>query len=85
MSDMRPVCVPCNRRYICEKNGVTVLYAEDTVQAGDLWKCPSCYHQIVTGFSINTISRWQYVEEHMHIFESYLARVVARPYPDGEI
>ena len=49
------VCVPCNRFMRIEKNGVTV---EEQTEVGesyklwdaDLYRCPECGHEIVSGF-----------------------------------
>jgi len=52
---MKAVCVPCSVVYRCEKNEVSVEEIDPDggpfrVRSGDLWKCPGCGHQIVTGF-----------------------------------
>ena len=47
---------------VAEKNGVTVHYAYDTYQMGDLYKCPVCGNEIITGFG-NKFERpkdWKY-------------------------
>ncbi len=51
MSDTRAVCVECNERFYCEKNQVYVKYGDGGVQAGDLYECPNCHRQIITGLS----------------------------------
>lgn len=51
MADTRTICVPCNTRMECKKNGVYNSYAETGAQAADLWECPNCGHQIMEGFS----------------------------------
>ena len=50
MTDNRPICVACQTSMRAEKNGVTVHYAYDTYQMGDLYKCPVCGNEIITGF-----------------------------------
>ncbi len=52
---MRPVCVPCGREMYPAKNEFLVKDKAvgnfpSTVWQGDLYKCPRCQAQIVTGF-----------------------------------
>ncbi len=54
----RPVCVKCEVELEPKKNGVGCLdYAKLSVDSqpyqiwdADLWECPNCHYQIVTGF-----------------------------------
>lgn len=50
----RPVCVKCQIEMRPEKNGVGVLDMADfgpyALWEADLWKCPSCSYEILTGF-----------------------------------
>lgn len=56
---MRPICVKCQREMECVKNEFPVYekgvlsrggYPPVTVWCGDLFECPDCRTQIVTGF-----------------------------------
>ena len=51
LSQHTPVCVPCERNYRCELNGILVRLGPDAITAADLYKCPGCGHQIVKGFA----------------------------------
>jgi len=53
---MRPICVPCRIEMRCEENGVLIRDPEvggfpSTYWVADLWRCPVCGHQIITGRS----------------------------------
>lgn len=50
MTDSRPVCVKCQLSMRVMLNGVKVRYSHDTAQNGDLYKCPKCKNEIITGF-----------------------------------
>ena len=65
MTDMRPVCVPCKTRMAVEKNEVYVKYTDTSVQAGDLFECPACHHQIVSGLAFEGMNAHQYGQEHI--------------------
>lgn len=56
----RPVCVKCQREMIPAKNGIGVLDMTDfgpyKVWDADLWRCPDCGHEIITGFGCNAIA-----------------------------
>lgn len=63
---MRPICTACERTYQPEKGGVTVIEVHGHDQepyalwSADLFKCPSCGHQIVGGFaSRQYASHWE--------------------------
>jgi len=50
----RPICVNCKREYQCKKNEQLVNDKSfegfpATFWMGDLWECPACKHQVVTG------------------------------------
>ena len=59
---MRPICLKCNVFFRPHRNGV---YFTECMQggdhgwrpykiwAGDIWKCPSCEHQIISGVGAN--------------------------------
>ena len=52
---MQAVCVKCSCEYRCKKNEVTVEELDVDcksfrAQSGDLWECPGCGHELVTGF-----------------------------------
>lgn len=44
------ICMTCRVALKVERNGVVVTYQGDTYSA-DLYKCPSCGHQILAGMS----------------------------------
>ena len=51
---MRPICVKCKKEYQCKKNEQLVNDKAvggfpATYWSGDLWKCPQCGHEVVTG------------------------------------
>ena len=50
----RPICVNCKQEYQCKKNDQIVNDKSfdgfpATFWMGDLWECPTCKHQVVTG------------------------------------
>lgn len=52
---MQPICNRCKRLMPCVRNEVPVKDEAtekfpSTVRYGDLYECPGCGHQIVTGF-----------------------------------
>lgn len=57
----KPVCVKCKREMRPERNGVGCLDMADfgacAVWDSDLWKCPSCGHEILVGFGKDAIAR----------------------------
>ena len=51
---MRPICIKCKKEYQCKKNeqvgnDKAVGSFPETYWMGDLWKCPTCGHEVVTG------------------------------------
>ncbi len=85
MSDFRPICVSCNERYSCKRNGVTVAYTSESIQAADLWECPSCHYQIVIGFSQKNLSKRECkTDSAKRVYDSYLKNMVAGPGVDVE-
>lgn len=65
MTDLRPVCVPCKARMTVTKNEVYVRYTDTSVQAGDLWECPICCHQIVRGLAFEPMQAHVYGQDHI--------------------
>lgn len=65
---MKTICVPCQREYRCEKNGVTV---EETMNGGepyrlwqtDKWKCPGCSHEIIAATPPNQRALAEHFED----------------------
>ena len=55
------VCVECNRELRPEQNGIYLveLFADDKkvykIWTADLWKCPDCGKEIVSGFADNPL------------------------------
>lgn len=51
---MRPICITCKVQTIAEKNGIVIeLRHGDKYYGhkhGDLYRCPSCFNLISTGF-----------------------------------
>ncbi len=50
LTDNRPICAPCETSMVSWKNGVIVHYAFTSYQMGDLYRCPVCGSEIITGF-----------------------------------
>ena len=50
MPDTRPFCIPCSIRMRCRKNGAHLVHPNDFAQAADLYQCPTCHAQILTGY-----------------------------------
>ncbi|KKL54173.1 hypothetical protein LCGC14_2268080 [marine sediment metagenome] len=57
LSQHTPICVPCQRNYRCERNGIFVRLGPDAIIDADLYQCPGCGHQIVRGFARRDVSR----------------------------
>jgi hypothetical protein len=80
----RPVCVKCQVELRPEKNEVGCLdfasFGPYQLWDSDLWKCPKCGHEILTGFGQNpisihheenftiTVERWK---EYRKVVENY--------------
>jgi len=62
MTDTRPLCVKCETSMIAYRNGITVKYSHDSYQSGDVYKCPICDVEIVTGFG-QKYYNWGYVKD----------------------
>jgi hypothetical protein len=73
---MRPVCVPCKREYRIEKNEVAVEQLDNDrafkLWSGDLWQCPSCEHQLVTGFGRGPLAESHQTER----YNSYRSEII---------
>lgn len=60
----QPLCVKCQVYLKCEKNEVRVLQTwseekkPDVVYYADLFKCPKCGYEIITGFGWEPILYW---------------------------
>ena len=64
---MRPICVKCQREMIPTKNEVLVKDKAvgefpATMRYGDLYECPECGAEIVTGFGRPTQSTGEALE-----------------------
>jgi DNA-directed RNA polymerase subunit RPC12/RpoP len=44
-------CAKCKKQLVCVKNGVTLTWCHVNRRQGDLYRCPKCEHQIITGLS----------------------------------
>ena len=56
MADTRPICVICNVRCGCIKNGVANTYADGAgIQIGDMYQCPGCKATIVVEIAQDVI------------------------------
>ena len=52
---VQPVCM-CGTLMRCERNGIIVEHDEAEFQvSGDLWHCPHCGHEVVSGFARDPI------------------------------
>ena len=71
----RPVCAACQVEMHPEKNGVGVLdmadYGPVNLWDADLWECPKCGFQIVSGFGSNPIARHYEGERFKRLVQSY--------------
>lgn len=75
--DTRPFCSPCQTRFRCHKNHVAIRYSNedrpaqpgDSILVGDLWKCPKCDHEIVTGWALKPLSPGQHPSAADYIFQ----------------
>jgi len=68
LSRHTPICVPCQRNYRCEMNGIWVRLGPDAIVDADLYRCPGCGHQIVKGFAARYRSRYEPDEDDRRIF-----------------
>lgn len=70
MTDNRPLCARCQFSMTREKNGVKVKYSTTEAQMGDLFECPGCGAQIITGFGMKftdqRLGRYDYVRNTHH-------------------
>lgn len=53
---MRPICVPCMTFYKPRQNGVIVQAGTEYLYAADLYECPECGVQMITGFSAQPVA-----------------------------
>jgi len=71
----RPVCPACQVEFHPEHNGVGVLdmadYGPVDLWEADLWQCPKCGFQIVSGFGDNPISSHYKEDEFPRLVQSY--------------
>lgn len=63
-----PICVPCQRNYRCERNGVWVRLGLDGIIDADMYECPGCGHRIVRGFAQRPVERHDPNEGHRKIW-----------------
>ena len=47
---MGPVCATCRIGMRCKRNEVWFVKKNDVARNGDLWACPSCNAEVLTGF-----------------------------------
>jgi DNA-directed RNA polymerase subunit RPC12/RpoP len=58
----KPVCVSCKTEFQLKKNGVVALETIGPVGdpykiwSSDLWECPRCHSQILSGYGLNPLS-----------------------------
>jgi len=55
---MRPICASCAIEYAVETCGATVVVMQSSgkpyeLWQADVWYCPSCGHEIISGFANN--------------------------------
>lgn len=43
------LCIPCKKMYKCTKTGATISFGNNACRTGDVYTCPGCDHQIITG------------------------------------
>ena len=54
---LSPICGHCMKNMLCVENDVTVRLDGDRIVAADLYGCPTCGHQLLTGFAKQSIER----------------------------
>lgn len=59
LSHYQPICVRCQQNLRCQRNDVKVRLSENRIVAGDLYECPSCGFQIVTGLAEQFVDRFE--------------------------
>lgn len=71
----RPVCAACQVEMHPERSGVGILdmadYGPVELWDADLWECPKCGFQIVSGFGNKPISRHYEGETFERLVKSY--------------
>ena len=76
MQPRLPICWPCGLQMRPEKNGVAVIemayFGPAAIWMSDLWKCPECGVEIVSGFGNRPFS-----EHYQPDFARHLADAVA--------
>lgn len=62
----RPICIKCKVEFRCKKNGYHAVLLSGTppepyqIWDADMWECPSCHAQILSGFGSKPIAEnWQ--------------------------
>ncbi len=68
LSQHTPICVPCQRNYRCERNGIFVRLGPDAIIDADLYECPGCGHQIVRGFARKAVERHDSDPKYREVF-----------------
>ena len=58
LHDGTPICVPCQRNYRCERNGILVRLGPDAIISTDMYQCPGCGHQVLKGFAPRAVERY---------------------------
>ena len=53
-----PICVPCQRNYRCERNGVWVRLGGEAIIDADMYECPGCGHRLIRGFAHRSVERY---------------------------
>lgn len=61
VNDKMLICVKCLTDMRCEKNGVLVARDPHHVQNADLYKCPECAFELLTG--AGNAHNWEYARE----------------------
>lgn len=67
LSQHTPICVPCQRNYRCERNGILVRLGPDAIISSDMYQCPGCEHQVLKGFAAQPVERYG---PHRELFEA---------------
>lgn len=83
---MKPICVRCERFMRPERNGYYFLEGMPIINgaepgswkpyklwAGDLWRCPTCHYQTITGVPTHPIA-----EHYQPGFDELVERLGAR-------
>lgn len=65
MTDNNPICGKCQVSMNRKRNGVKVKYSTTEAQHGDLFECPNCGYEIITGFGMKFHDHFPHVFDYV--------------------